>query len=316
MNRRRAPTHPAPRAVHRRIRRIAMCLAVAMATPWATASVAQDVELQVQPPQPGFGYTVGDQLRQRVYVRDPLDAILGAPVGAAQPSEPAGTPSLPALGRATRWLQRISVTPILGEGGRGGLELVYQVVNAPDRVRRIELPALAVTLRDGGPASAPATPVTIGPLLPRDGSAAPLADRQPPPLSVRAAERVRDLALGTLSVCLLGGAMWWWLRGRREARRLPFARAWHAVRHAAPDDARTWSQVHRAINDAAGGTVHADNLEQLFTARPWLVPHTTALQAFFGASDQRFFERAGQPRAFDAAALAHTLMRAERFASR
>ena len=277
-------------------------LLVVPVLPCGTA-VGFAAELRVQPPRPGFGYTIGDLLHQQVLTTDPIDAR-----------------SLPPLGRATPWLQRIAVTPVQGGDGEAGLELTYQVINAPPAVTRVELPGVTLALSDGEQRETAPASVIIGPLLPAGTAVEPLPDRQPPPPSTRGIERVRNGALFVLGLCVLAVPSWWFARSRRDARRLPFSRAWRTVRGSSNDDAGAWASVHRAFNECAGGTVHASNLAVLRTGRSWLDPHAAALEAFFAASDARFFATA--PGAgtvapgFDLAGFARTLMRAERRAVR
>jgi len=267
------------------------------------ATTAFPAELRVQLPQPGFGYTIGDRLHQRILTTEPIDAQ-----------------SLPPLGRVTPWLQRIAVTPVRGADGEAGLELVYQVINAPPAITRVALPGVTLALRDGEQRETVPASVIIGPLLPAGTAIEPRPDRQPPPPSTRGIERVRDAALLVLGLCVLAVPSWWFARSRRDAGRLPFSRAWRTVRGTSNDDAGAWSSVHRAFNECAGGTVHAGNLAALRTARSWLEPHAAALEAFFAASDARFFATGAGAGSvapgFDLAGFARTLMRAERRAAR
>lgn len=260
----------------------------------------------VQQPR-AFGYVLGDVLTQRV-----LLLADGHGVGAVAP---------PSVGRTGMWLERRPATFETDANGRKWLVLTYQVVNAPQALTQIALPALTLSSANGAQLRIAEWPVSIGALTPASAFAAgdlqPLRpDRQAPPLSTAGWRRQFAWSLGLMCATLLAWAGWWWWRNRREAAHLPFARAWRRVRGlrdpqaAASQDA--WLQVHQALNETAGQVVHAGSLSGLFARAPYLQPLRAQIERFYQTSSERFFEPAPGAADFPLQALCRALYRAER----
>ncbi|MEX3638136.1 calcium incorporation protein MxaA [Paraburkholderia sp. BR14320] len=275
----------------------------------ATASAAE-VAAHVQEPR-AFGYVLGDVLTQRVL----LEAD-GRDIGAVTP---------PSVGRTGVWLERRPVTLETDANGRKWMVIGYQVVNAPQTLTQITLPALTLTSAAGTQLQVAEWPASIGPLTPQTvfaaGDLQPLRpDRQAPMLATSGWRRQIAWALGLLLATLLVWASWWWARNRREAARLPFARAWRQMQRlpetpaASSNDA--WVCLHRALNETAGQVVHAASLSALLARAPYLQPLRAQLERFYLASAERFFTPA--PHAVENAgelslhALCRALYRAER----
>lgn len=291
---------------------------------WAGAPVLcaaeADVAARVEEPR-AFGYSIGDILSQRV----PL--AVGEYPGA--PDEIV----LPSGGRADVWLERLPARIETAADGNRWLVLEYQVTNAPSALTQTALPALALHTHAGNVLRVPAWPISIGPLAPDEAFgagrlAAMQPDRGPTPLALAPIERRVALGLACLAVTLVAWLGWWGWRNRRDAARLPFARAWRDLRRQGAasdgDDAdAAWRIVHRALNETAGFVVHLSSLPRLLARTPWLQPLRPQLEQFYLRSEARFFSLAGDelPQRFagDAprpaptlAALTRSLYRAEK----
>ncbi|MGF6674103.1 hypothetical protein [Paraburkholderia tuberum] len=275
----------------------------------ATASAAV-VTARVQEPR-AFGYVLGDVLTQRVLL-EANDRDIGAV-----------TP--PSVGRTGVWLERRPVTLETDANGRKWMVIAYQVVNAPQTLTQITLPALTLTSAAGTQLQVAEWPASIGPLTPQTAFAAgdlqPLRpDRQAPMLGTAGWRRQIAWALGLLFVTVLAWASWWWARNRREAARLPFARAWRQMQRLpeapAASSSDAWVCLHRALNETAGQVVHAASLSALLARAPYLQPLRAQLERFYLASSERFFTPApkavGNPGELSLHALCRALYRAER----
>ncbi|KXU83085.1 calcium incorporation protein MxaA [Paraburkholderia monticola] len=306
----------AGRAVTRRAAPRALIAALCAAA-CATASAAA-VNALVQEPR-AFGYVLGDVLTQRVL----LEAN-GRDLGAVTP---------PSVGRTGMWLERRPVTLETDANGRKWMVIAYQVVNAPQTLTQITLPALTLTSAAGTQLQVAEWPASIGPLTPQTafatGDLQPLRpDRQAPMLDTASLRRQIAWSLGLLLATLLAWATWWWSRNWRESARLPFARAWRQMQRLpqapAASSSDAWVCLHRALNETAGQVVHAGSLSALLARAPYLQPQRAQLERFYQVSSERFFapapqaaanggERAGEhPGEFPLHALCRALYRAER----
>jgi mxaA protein len=256
-----------------------------------------------------FGYVLGDVLTQRVLL---TGAAGDVPQGA-----------LPSAGRIGVWLERRPSRIETGTDGHRWLVLSYQVTNSPPSLTAIELPALTLNLQAGAPLHVAAWPVTIGPLTPDSITGngdlqAMRPDRPPPHLPLDRIERRFAGSLGALAVALLAWAAWWLLRNRREAARLPFARAWRDLSpgstnmNAETDDPAAWRRLHRALDETAGRVVQHDTLAPLFARAPWLEPLRASLEQFYQQSAARFFGTGVPTASYPLRQLARELYLAER----
>src|SRR5512146_2819456 len=134
-----------------------------LALPYAAARGQPDAQrpsiaVNVQQPR-AFGHVIGDRLEQRISVRAP-------PGFALDPR------SLPRAGRTGLWLEL--APPHLTSDAAGGatryrLTLDYQIINVPEQVRTIDMPAVELSFSGpGGPVTAGIEewPVTIAPITP------------------------------------------------------------------------------------------------------------------------------------------------------
>lgn len=262
------------------MKRAAVVVLLAAGLALAPAQRAAAAEPVVEQPR-GFGHVIGDLLTQRLLLeRD------GARV------EPA---ALPGAARVDLWLERRPARIETDARGRRWLAVEYQLINAPRSLSALSLPALSVAATTGPPLALPAWPISVGPLAPEEafgqGDLLPLRPERPvAALPTHALERQLGLALSALAAVLLAWLGWWTWRNRREARQLPFARAWRELRRIDdPAGPEAWRVLHRALNASAGRVVHGASLPQLLAAAPHLRPLQPRLEDFYRESTRRFF---------------------------
>jgi mxaA protein len=223
-----------------------------------------------------FGRVIGDVLTQRV--------LVGSEELAA----------LPSAGRVGAWFERRAPRIETDVDGRKWLLLEHQLVNSPLQPRVVSLPALALNLRGGGALQVPAWPVSIGPLVPRlersEGALQPLQpERDVPAVALEPIRRRLELALGFGVTGLVLWLGWWAWRNRRDAVRLPFARAWQTMRAQPGDGADAWRSLHRAVDETAGQVVKLGTLPVLWQRAPHLQALEPRVEAFYRRSADRFF---------------------------
>lgn len=249
-----------------------------------------------------FGYTVGDVLSQRILL--PLGDDGGSP---------AATPS---TGRIGIWFERRHPRIETDAQGRRWMVIDYQIVNAPQSLTTISLPALTL-----GSLQVPEWPLSVSPLTPNTafgmGELQPLRpDWQVPLPAIAPLRRQTIWALGFLALTLAAWFGWWKWRNTREAARLPFARAYMEMQRLEsswPDtNARGWLCLHRALNETAGQVVHAGSLPNLLARAPHLQALQPQLERFYQHSGERFFASRSADEDFPLIELSRALYRAER----
>lgn len=249
-----------------------------VATPPAPAISA--VNPEVDPLRP-FGYVIGDIVTQRVvleYDGKPLE--LGA---------------LPPLERTGNWFERRDARIERDAAGRRWLVLDYQIINVPEELRAIELPALDIeTAVSGRRLQTTPMPLTVAPLTPnvvlaRAGLEEMRPDDPAPHIDTAPYERGLHAALyaGALLVALWAALAL--LRQFNARRRLPFSRAQRDIARLDAGSIEVWRRLHRALDDTAGQVVRDHNLPLLLARAPWLAPLEADLRRFFEASQTRFF---------------------------
>ncbi|WP_213232723.1 hypothetical protein [Caballeronia sp. NK8] len=250
-----------------------------------------------------FGHVLGDVLTQRVLL--PIDGDL----------------PMPSAGRVGVWLERRAPRIEKDAQGRSWMVIDYQIVNAAQTLTQAELPAFELAAANGATLHVAAWPISVAPLTPRASFRA--GDLQPlrpdrivaPPDQVEPRRRMRAW-LALLFVTLAGWAAWASWRRREDARRLPFARAWQAIRTLDTRDIdasdRAWLHLHRALDEAAGQVVHATSLHALLARAPYLEALRSRVEAFYASSQQRFFNRDGASTPFALREFARALYQAEK----
>jgi mxaA protein len=268
----------------------------------------------VQQPRP-FGYFVGDLLTQRILLQD--EGRVLTPV------------ALPPVKRVSAWFERRRAAVETDSSLRRWLVVDYQVLNAPQKLTTVTLPAweLAVspsraTAGPGvahsgvtGPGAAasgvakadpdaagvrgrtlkiPATSINVAPLSP-PGSPAQVGmqdvrpDRPPPPIPTARIRRAMTLSSGALVLTLVVWLGWLLWRNRRSVSTQPFARAQREMRRIDDRQPQAWQALHRAFDTTAGRVIHGATLPTLFERAPHLASLRTQIEKFFSQSSARFF---------------------------
>ncbi len=217
----------------------------------------------VEQPRP-FGYVVGDVLTQRVLLDFELD-------------------ELPRNERLTVWFERRQSRIETDAQGRRWLAVSYQIVNAPQSLTTITLPAWELDSR----LRVPEWPLSVAPLTQRE--AEPRPDRVAPVIATEPLARQMLLWLGASFVTLASWLAWWLHRNRRASANLPFARALRELRALDESEPRAWQALHRAFDATAGRVVQRETLSALFLRAPYLASRRADIERFFAQSGERFF---------------------------
>jgi mxaA protein len=253
-----------------------------------------------------FGHVIGDVLTQRILVA------------------PDGNVTMPSTGRVGVWFERRNPRIEHDAQGRSWMTIDYQITNAPQTLTTIMLPSLILTVPGGSALQVPEWPVSVSPLTPQTAFStgdlqALLPDRQARIPATAPLRRHMTWALGLLALTLLAWFGWWQWRNRRDAQRLPFARAWNEMQRGKPSSkdggAYGWLCLHRALNETAGQVVHGGTLATLFARAPYLQPLESQLERFYEHSSERFFassEASSSDARFSLRDLSRSLYRAER----
>ena len=259
---------------------LGMCTSIAHGDSPADLPVAPPNSATIEQPRP-FGYVVGDLLTQRVLLES-----------GGRVFEPA---NLPRAERISVWLERrpprVESTP----DGRRWLVVEYQVVNAPQNLTLIRVPAWELKATVGtGLLRISEWPISLAALTPRSafarGDLEELRPDRPEPRI--ATEPIRRQIVIWSSALILTLAIWlgWWLwRNWRASAAQPFAHALREIRGIGEGTPEAWQALHRAFDRTAGRVTQTATLAALFQRAPHLVPLRSKIEQFFQQSSERFF---------------------------
>jgi mxaA protein len=250
------------------------------------------IAVSVRQPR-AFGYVIGDKVEQRI--------SLLAPAGFALDPK-----SLPRAGRRGLWLQ-LAPTHLtsdkVGDGTRYRLTLDYQVINVPEQVHTIDLPAVYLVFGAAGnqvTTTVDEWPITIAPITPtyilaRAGLTRTQPDTPPPTPDIGRYKGLTILWAAAIVALIAGRAVQrrgipWLRQGAR-----PFARAARDIGRLSrlPPERVTYrrglQRLHRAFDAAAGHAVFGESLAPLFAAHPELLRLRPDIERFYAASQREFF---------------------------
>lgn len=242
------------------------------------ASEAPSTQAIVQQPRT-FGYVLGDVITQRVLLR--VDGARFTPE------------ELPTPQRIGAWFDRREPRLETAADGTPWLVVDYQIINTPQVLEKVTLPAWSLKSSTGARLDIPAWEISVAALTPiataprpsgelRPDRAAPLIDTAP----IR-----RQLMFWSAAFVLAVAAWFGWVQQRnyRDRANKPFARAWHEMKALDENAPEAWQALHRAFDRAAGRVVQVDNLPTLFAMAPYLGELRTRIEQFFKQSSERFF---------------------------
>ncbi|HEX4597728.1 MAG TPA: calcium incorporation protein MxaA [Burkholderiaceae bacterium] len=252
-----------------------------------------------------FGYTVGDLLVQRVLLQAQGRDVL-----------PIGLPAREPLGV---WFDRHATWIEADAQGRHWLAVQYQLINSPQTLMQVALPAWPMKVDSPpGVLTVAAWPVSIAPLTPRiafgDGDLTPLRSDRAAPLMPREPilRSIRVSALALLIV-LASWAAWWLWRNHRDAENLPFAGALRDLRGLDEGSPDAWPLLHRAFDRVCGRIVtQTATLPALFARAPYLAPLRIDIERFYAQSSARFFGDEAAEATFSPLALCAQLRQLEK----
>lgn len=235
----------------------------------------------VDQPRP-FGHVLGDVITQRV--------LLEKANADFTPEE------LPSAQRINVWFERRKPTIETASNGRRWLRVDYQIINTPQVLETVSLPAWTLKSSDGEGLQIPAWPISIAALTPVPTSPRMIGELRPD----RAAPTIdiapirRQLIVWTLAFLLAIAAWFGWVQQRnyRDRSNKPFARAWHEIEKMDENAPEAWQALHRAFDQAAGRVVQTETLPLLFAQAPHLAGCRVPIEQFFEQSSQRFFGEA------------------------
>jgi mxaA protein len=187
------------------------------------------------------------------------------------------------------WLERRPARIESLPGGHRWLALDYQVINAPQSLTTVSLPAFELQGAPGGATlTIAAWPISVNALT--SGGATELRPDRPAPAVATAPIR-RQIAIWSSAFLLVLAAWLGWLAWRnwRAAAARPFAHALHEMRHLDGTAPEAWRALHRAFDQTAGRVVQPATLRALFERAPQLQSLRPEIEQFFAQSRELFF---------------------------
>ncbi|HEY0680978.1 MAG TPA: hypothetical protein VGD45_01465 [Steroidobacter sp.] len=274
-------------------------IAVLIALAATTATGAQQPERAiVEQPRP-FGYVVGDLVTQRVLLTTP--ELEFEPI------------TLPPVQRVNIWFERRAPRIETATAERRWLVVDYQLINAPQTVTTVQLPAWELeTKASKAKLKIPAAPISVAPLVPNVSSAELRPDRQVSLIDTaptRAMLLLWSIALGLTLAVWIGWLRW---RNWRDSLDRPFARALRELQRIDDSRPEAWQALHRAFDQTAGRVLQLETLPALFERAPHLQPRRTEIERFFSQSSERFFGAGPPSDLVSVRGLCHELRRIER----
>jgi mxaA protein len=252
-----------------------------------------------------FGYVVGDLLTQRV--------LLSLNGREFVPEE------LPSPGRIGVWFERRTVHVEEDDAGRRWLSIDYQLMNSPQALRVVALPAWKIKAADGvsGELRIGEWPVSVSPLTAERPDARPglgslRPDRIAPPIALAPLERGLGVGIAGLILTALAWVAWLVWRNWRASAAQPFARAMSDMRRVDDTAPEAWYALHRAFDATAGRALRPETLPELFQRAPHLTPLRAQIEEFFRQSAARFFAGAATRTDLSAQVLCRELRRIEK----
>lgn len=241
-----------------------------------------------------YGYVVGDVATQRVLLE-----------------ERAPDP-LPAAGPLGNWVERRASRIERDARGRRWLAVDYQIMNAPQALTLVTLPAWKLA-----DLAIPEWQISVAPLTPeqpfaKGGLGGLRPDRAAPTIDIAPMRRWMMIWLSAALVLMLWWAGWWAWRNWQATSRQPFAKALREIRGVDEHSPQAWLALHRAFDATAGRVVQTETLPLLFERVPSFQAQRSAIEEFYEQSSARFFDPGATATPVSARALCIELRRIEK----
>ncbi len=297
------PRKPPARQTWRIVAIAALIAASVVGSAVAVAETATATDAVVEQPRP-FGHVIGDVLEQRILLQN-----------AGRDFAPAALPRAERLGV---WLERRSAELATSADGHRWLVITYQLVNAPQGLTVVSLPAWEIKSKTGQESLKIAEwPLTVAPLTPRFASGAGgladlLPDHAPPQVATEPIRRRLWIGLGSCALLLTAWLGWLVWRNRRAAANQPFARALRELRDSVDGSPQSWQILHRAFDATAGHVVRFATLDNLFEKAPQFEALRAQIEQFFIQSAELFFGSAPPQNPLPLQAFCRALRRLEK----
>ncbi len=279
---------------------------------WALMLCVASIAYGAESPHPNatvvqpraFGYVVGDIARQRVLLEQEGHSF---------------TPAvLPAAGPLGNWVERRAARIERDERGRQWLAVEYQIMNSPQMLTAVTLPAWRLAAKSSkAELLVPEWQISVGPLTPekafagsalgalRPDHAASLVDLAP-------MQRWIELWATAAVILLLAWMGWWIWRNWQASSSRPFARALRELRGVDEQSPEAWYSIHRAFDATAGRVVQRETVSALFERAPQFTPQRATIERFLDASVARFFNASAEVPSVSPRALCVELRRIEK----
>lgn len=259
--------------------------------PLATAALSEP-HVELAAPR-DYGYTMGDLIEHTLSVTVPKPYALE-------------TSFLPQPGVLDEWLEVRSVDwqAEPEEGAiRYRIRIIYQLFKGVRSLESAAVPALPLRLSGPEPLEikAPEWPFTVTPLIPQNQPDEAVAIREisPPAFLPTEAHWRRLWAFLTGATLAAAWLIWRKLAGSHGSQ--PFHRARRELKAwlrgpASPENYRAAARIlHQALDETAGHTVFAGELNGFCTERPAFAELREELADFFGLSERLFFTAPDAP---------------------
>jgi mxaA protein len=234
----------------------------------------------VDQPRP-FGYVIGDVFTQRILLQ-----INGTQF------EPA---TMPASERIGVWLERHAPAIETMPDGRDWLAVDYQIINAPQQLTTVTIPAWKLPAKSATDTlriaewSISVSPLTQIQAFTADGPGGLRPDRLAPHIAIKPLQHQIAIWSGASFLIVLMWLGWFMWRNWQSSREQPFARALREMRRFNDKSPPAWRALHRAFDSVAGQVMQTTTLAILFQKAPQLNPLQTKIEIFFEQSSAFFF---------------------------
>lgn len=240
-----------------------------------------------------FGYVLGDRIRHEIQFVLEKSYILERE-------------RLPGPGPIKEWLDLLEITVTESEqslGTRYRIVLLYQIFPSIRKPETLRIPGLALSLFNGENSlyfQTSDTAITVNPLIP--GSISDADVTMPPaiaPEPIPTQLHWQIIATSCTAMTIILGFLGWqrdWLpfllfrKSAFGSARKQLSR-WRKAKPESPEYRNALLTVHRALNEAAGETIFASELERFFDGHPDFVPMRAKTRIFFALSQQIFFTK-------------------------